>query len=668
MIILLKFHNGHYNHLLSSRPSLTTAFMSAQPVKSEGSPPTALSRANNSSASASRGSSSPGPFARPPVRRLSQLEPVHIAALNQEYRSQIREAAKAELHSDSQKEHYEKARKIQILLEKYEVMVQEKRRKQQSPGAAAAAITAGGGVTVPSAVSSPQYDMMPKLEESSSNSTPPPSLSASPPPVPSISQQMAANIPRYQYSQQNSPAAQITGQQQQQPDSGSQYSQFRVQLESNNSSGGPSGQPTPTGSPGPYYNKSAPNNIMQYQQGATEPLNLQLQRYKQLEKEAQDQLLEVERTGRETPNLDPELRAKLRQQEQNLRTKRDQYKSMALTVTQQLQSSMVKQQKLQNQKQVQKIKQQDKPKATKFATKSEVSSPKPYTPSEMDAASLQDAYQRSYNTSTNASRQASPSAASPPDYAGSYSYAQSKYSQVTMSNSPPLPSLPATLGGSGVMPSSSSSTSLNATFGSKTTPSTQYKHSALNLTKSHSIGSTGGVGGNNNNNNSNKPVRVPGKVGRPPLTSNVLSAKQQRMSASNIPGPTQQQQNAIPAVPIAENVFNKRKINELIRGLMPEDMDDSLIETEVEDIVGDLVEEFVDNITTFACRLAKHRKAEYVEAKDVYVHLERNWNIRVPGFPGDEVSIVRRTVPSKGYSSKIDMLNASKSYGGINRL
>lgn len=560
-----------------------------QPSNPEGSPASYASRGSTPvSGAAARNSNSPGPFARPPVRRLSQLEPVHIAALNQEYRSQIREAAKAENNPEVQKEHYEKARKIKILLEKYEIMVQEKLKKQQQQQQQ----QTGGG---------PAYDSSLKKEDPANFNSASYSKSVSPPPGPSISQQMAANPPRYQYSQ--TPA---------QPDStqGSQYSQFRVQLESS-----PATQPA-TGSP--YYKN---NQGMQYQQLSSEPLTTQLQRYKQLEKEAQDQLTEVERTIRETANLDTDQRTKLRQQEQNLRTKRDQYKSMALTVTQQLQSSMVKQQKLQNQKQVQKAKPQDKGKVSKFAIKTD-SVPSPSYNGFTPEPENQDSYQRFGATSTGASRQSSPSAASPPDY----SYNQTKY---PVAKSPP--------------PASSTPT-LPSNYNK-----TQYKHTPHALPKSHSFG-----GG--------KPVRIPGKVGRPSLSSTALNVKQQRMPPMPPLTPTSYSAASIP-----EQVYNKRKINELIKSLMSDDMEESIIEAEVEDLVGDLIEEFVDNIATFACRLAKHRKSEHVEAKDVQVHLERNWNIRVPGFPGDEVSIVRRTVPSKAHNSKVDLLNASK-YGGVNRM
>lgn len=622
----------------------------SRPDASYGSTPTGgNSPASTGQPNSTRNSSSPGPFARPPVRRLSQLEPVHIAALNQEYRSQIREAALAS-NSDVQREHYDKARKIKILLEKYDVMVQEKRKKQQ------------GSNSLPNQ-SSPHETSLKSEDYSSSPSPSLPKIVSPQPSTPSISQQMAANPSRYQYSNQLG--------KQSSSDSQSQYSQFRVQLDGSSPTPALSGQGTSTGQTSQYYNKN-----MQLQ--SSEPLTAQLQRYKQMEKEAQDQLTELEKSIREKPNMDVDSRAKLRSQEQQLRTKRDQFKSMALTVTQQLQSSLIKQQKSQNQKNQEQqqgfqISQQssargmENQKANSYPSKSESSLYNSASRSFSDLDSQQDSnssFHRNYNSSTHVSRQSSPTASSPPsdNYTNTYSsYSQATYgsniglpssSMASKSHPPPLPTLPSNLPASynssslhsngisgsftGGLPSS-----LNSSIGSKTTPGA-YKHNPQSLTKSNTL--------------PGKPVRVPGKVGRPPLTS--LNAKRLPIPASSMPQP--------PAV-IPEKVYNKRKISELIKTLMPDDME-GVIENEVEDLIGDLVEEFVGNVTNFSTRLAKHRRADCVESKDVHVHLERNWNLRVPGFPGDEVTIVRKNVPTKNYSNKLDMVNASKTLGGFNRM
>ena len=69
----------------------------------------------------------------------------------------------------------------------------------------------------------------------------------------------------------------------------------------------------------------------------------------------------------------------------------------------------------------------------------------------------------------------------------------------------------------------------------------------------------------------------------------------------------------------------------------------------------DIADEFIDSVTNFGCRLAKHRGGDTLEVRDLQLHLgislpglrltfaympsERNHNIRIPGFASDETRI-----------------------------
>ncbi|KAL5974639.1 hypothetical protein ACLOJK_031309 [Asimina triloba] len=86
------------------------------------------------------------------------------------------------------------------------------------------------------------------------------------------------------------------------------------------------------------------------------------------------------------------------------------------------------------------------------------------------------------------------------------------------------------------------------------------------------------------------------------------------------------------------HILSKRTIQELVSQIEPSEW----LDPDVEDVLGEIAEDFVEQLVTNACSLAKHRKSTTLEAKDILLHLERNWNITLPGFGGDEIKSCKK--------------------------
>ncbi|KAJ6363058.1 hypothetical protein OIU78_003277 [Salix suchowensis] len=102
-------------------------------------------------------------------------------------------------------------------------------------------------------------------------------------------------------------------------------------------------------------------------------------------------------------------------------------------------------------------------------------------------------------------------------------------------------------------------------------------------------------------------------------------------------------------------ILSKRSIHELVSQIDPSEKFDP----EVEEILADIADEFIVSVTTFGCSLAKHRKSDTLEAKDILLHLDRNWNMTLPGFGGDEIKSYRKQVINDVHKERLAVIKKS---------
>lgn len=124
--------------------------------------------------------------------------------------------------------------------------------------------------------------------------------------------------------------------------------------------------------------------------------------------------------------------------------------------------------------------------------------------------------------------------------------------------------------------------------------------------------------------------------------------------------PTDQPGAAEP-VESCNRILSKRNIQELVNQI---DASEKL-DPEVEDVLVDIAEDFIDSVTTFGCLLAKHRKSNTLEAKDILLHLERAWNMTLPGFTGDEIKTYKKPVINDVHRERLAVIKKSIAAGEV---
>ncbi|TKC40515.1 hypothetical protein EI555_013076, partial [Monodon monoceros] len=99
-------------------------------------------------------------------------------------------------------------------------------------------------------------------------------------------------------------------------------------------------------------------------------------------------------------------------------------------------------------------------------------------------------------------------------------------------------------------------------------------------------------------------------------------------------------------------VLTKKKLQDLVREVDPNEQ----LDEDVEEMLLQIADDFIESVVTAACQLARHRKSSTLEVKDVQLHLERQWNMWIPGFGSEEIRPYKKACTTEAHKQRMALI------------
>lgn len=104
--------------------------------------------------------------------------------------------------------------------------------------------------------------------------------------------------------------------------------------------------------------------------------------------------------------------------------------------------------------------------------------------------------------------------------------------------------------------------------------------------------------------------------------------------------------------PRDNKLLDKKRLQDLVNEIDPNlQLDDDL-----EEMLMKVLSDFVDEAVASSCVLAQHRKSNTLEVKDLKLHLEKQWNIFVPGFGSEDTRSNRKTQTTEAHKQRMALI------------
>ncbi|KAJ5198331.1 uncharacterized protein N7498_007448 [Penicillium cinerascens] len=108
-----------------------------------------------------------------------------------------------------------------------------------------------------------------------------------------------------------------------------------------------------------------------------------------------------------------------------------------------------------------------------------------------------------------------------------------------------------------------------------------------------------------------------------------------------------------------QHVLSKKMLDILVRQVTGGG-EGEMLTPDAEEFILQMADDFIDDVITQACRLAKLRPSSSLEIRDIQLVLERNYNMRISGFSTDDLRTVKKPQPTQGWLQKMSAIQAAK--------
>ncbi len=119
-------------------------------------------------------------------------------------------------------------------------------------------------------------------------------------------------------------------------------------------------------------------------------------------------------------------------------------------------------------------------------------------------------------------------------------------------------------------------------------------------------------------------------------------------------------------------VLTRGRLQDLVREVDPNEQ----LDEEVEELLLQIADDFIESTVNASCQLAKHRQATALDVTDVqmhlgmilfviffmkyfysiFVYLERQWNMWIPGFGTDELRPYKRAPVTEAHKQRMALI------------